>query len=71
MAKQSKRIYIVREDGALPVRLIRAPNKSQAIGYVVRDVFTAEVATQEDLITLLKNVAVEDASDQPSGQAGE
>lgn len=34
-------------------RLVRAPNKAQAIRHIVRHSITAEVATQDDLVDLL------------------
>ena len=54
------RIYVVTTPTG--IRLIRAANKIQALGYVARDTLTAEVATQDDLYTLAKNgTEVEDA----------
>ncbi|HZO22814.1 MAG TPA: hypothetical protein VFB37_09960 [Steroidobacteraceae bacterium] len=54
------RIYLVN-DGHQQ-RLIRAPNAAQAIRYAAKD-FTAEVASQDDLCTLLvKGTRVEESS---------
>lgn len=55
MAKQ--RIYVVRSSDPDDVTLVRAPTQAQAIRHVVRD-YTAEVATQTELVDLLSAGAV-------------
>lgn len=62
MANNS-RIYVVRtvSEGG-PVRLVDAANQAQAIGHVVRNTYTAEVAEQRELVELVgKGVKVEKA----------
>ena len=44
------RIYAVTTNGK--TRLVRAPNKAQAINHVARDTITAEVASQNILVDL-------------------
>lgn len=59
MAKQ--RIYVVRSSDPDDVTLVRAPTQAQAIRHVVRD-YTAEVASQAELVDLLgKGAVVEQA----------
>ena len=51
-------------------RLVRAVNKTQAIGYVARATIKAAVATQDDLLALVADgVKVEDAADPAQGSA--
>jgi hypothetical protein len=45
------RIYVVRQDGQKP-KLVRAPNKSQAVRYVVNATVKASVATQDEIADL-------------------
>lgn len=61
----SKRTYKVTNSGDTEsVHLVKASTQAQAIGFVVRNTFKAEVASQDDLIALLGNgVKVEDAGD--------
>lgn len=44
-------------------RLVRAASAAQAIKHVVKPIFTAAVASQDDLIALAKTCAVEEAAD--------
>lgn len=70
----STRIYVVDDIEAAPpkTRLIRAGSASQAIRYVVRDRFEADVAGQNALVTLLgRGVQVEDATVSGNQQASE
>ena len=54
---QVKRIYVVNG------RLVEAANKSQAVNHVARATISAEVATQSQLVALIKEgVEVEQAS---------
>lgn len=55
MTKQ--RIYVVRSSDPDDVTLVRASTQAQAIRHVVRD-YTAEVASQAELVDLLGNGAV-------------
>lgn len=63
------RIYVVVEESegkSEPVtkpRLVRASSQAQAVGHVVRSRYSAKVAKQDDLETLLgEGVKVETAS---------
>jgi len=57
------RIYYV--SGADKPRLVRASSQAQAINHVVRNQYTASVATQINLVELLgKGVVVETASEE-------
>lgn len=57
------RIYIVRESGTDTPLLIRATSQAQAIRHASRTIFTAEVATQDDIVTAMQaGVTVEDAT---------
>lgn len=60
--KTNARIYLVTRNGS-DHRLIRAANKSQAIGYCARNDYQAEVASQEALVGL-RHIAVETAGEQ-------
>lgn len=54
------RIYAVRQDGHKP-RLVRSPNKPQAVRHVVSDTVHASVATQDEIAELCGDgVKVED-----------
>lgn len=55
----SNRIYRVTRNGC-ENRLVRAANKSQAIGYCARNDYQAEVASQETLVGL-RHLEVENA----------
>lgn len=57
--KTNARIYLVTRNGS-DHRLIRAANKSQAIGYCARNDYQAEVASQETLVGL-RHLEVESA----------
>ena len=49
----AKRIYVVTEgEAGDSQRLVRASNPSQAITHVVKSIFKATVATQDELVTL-------------------
>jgi hypothetical protein len=64
----SKRIYKVTDSSS--VWLVRASNKSGAINHVARETIQAEVASQEDLVGLLKDGAqIHDAGSAPQVQA--
>lgn len=52
----SKRIYKVSAPGG--ETLVNASNKSQAIRKIADQTISAEVATQQDLVTMLKAGAV-------------
>ena len=47
----SQRVYLVK--GSDQVRLVKAASKAQAVGFVARNMFTASVAKQDDLIEYL------------------
>lgn len=47
----TNRVYAVYLNGK--ERLVRASNKSQAVGHVARDTITAEVADQDTLIAAI------------------
>lgn len=58
------RIYTVRQDGQEP-RLVRAPNKAQAVRHVVASTVTASVATQDEIAELCaEGTRVETAGDE-------
>lgn len=59
------RIYIVKQqDGDKTTeRLVRAASPSQAINHVAKPQFSAEVASQDELIRLAKTCEVEDAGE--------
>lgn len=64
----AKRIYKVNtpEPG---IALVRANGPRQAVAHVVGNFFQASVATQEDLVKLIKDgVTVEEAGEEPDGQ---
>lgn len=54
------RIYAVTVDKK--TRLVRAPNKAQAINHVARDTISAEVASQDTLIAEVAAGATVEAS---------
>lgn len=54
------RVY--RVEGGDKPRLVQATSQAQAIGHVVRNQYSATVATQADLIDLLPGTKVEKAS---------
>lgn len=58
----STRIYVVRAEGMAP-RLVEATNAAQAVRHVAR-IYTAEVATQRELVELLPSVKVETVSEE-------
>lgn len=62
----AKRIYIVAEGETGDTRrLVRAANPSQAVSHVVKSIFKATVATQDELVELAGNgVKVEDAGEE-------
>lgn len=68
----AKRIYLVASklprvgEPMTERRLIRAPNAAQALGHAARSSLAVTVASQDDLIELVKaGVSVEDAGAQP------
>lgn len=60
--KGQSRVYLVKR-GTVE-SLIRAASKGAAIGHVMRDV-TAEVATQDQIITALSSGAVVEVAETP------
>lgn len=62
----SERIYLVRYLGTpspQPLRLVRAPNRAQALRHVADDILTADVASQNDLVELVgRGMKVEDVA---------
>jgi hypothetical protein len=69
MSNENTRIYVVTQstgegNGAADSQhLVRAGSQAQAIRHVVSDQFSAEVASQDDLVTLLgKGVKVREAT---------
>lgn len=48
------RVYVV-SDSEGTARLVRANDPRQALAYVARSVFLVRVASQDDLITMLKD----------------
>lgn len=62
---QKKRIYVVVDTATKVESLVRAAGKAQAIGHVVRERFTADVADQAALVRLVgAKVEVQDAGDE-------
>lgn len=59
----SDRIYVVVSLNG-PKRLIRAATKAQAINHCAKSTFSAEVASQDDLIELAGKTKVEVAAQQ-------
>lgn len=72
MATQ-QRIYIVgSSDPALPVRLVKAAVRQQALTHVAQSLFTVRVATQDDLVkSLTEGVKIENARDGEQLELGE
>jgi hypothetical protein len=61
------RIYQVTHKASKTVRLVRATHPSRALHHVAADEYSVEVASQEDLITLLEDgVKVEDVKAEPA-----
>lgn len=52
MSNDKGRIYYLRHQGGT-VRLVRADNRSQAIGFAARREFNCEVASQNTLVELV------------------
>jgi hypothetical protein len=66
----SQRVYLVK--GSDQVRLVKASTKAQAIGFVARNMFTASVAKQDELIEALTNgKTVEVAQEEPATASAE
>lgn len=69
--KTPRRIYLVRNSDTGEERLVRAQNAARALAHIVRTSYSAEVANQEQLVSLLTGiepVKVEDtgtAEDDP------
>jgi hypothetical protein len=60
----SQRVYLVK--GSDQVRLVKAASKAQAVGFVARNMFTASVAKQDELIeALTSGKTVEVAQEEP------
>jgi hypothetical protein len=56
-----KRIYLVGT--GQQVRLVRAPNRAQALAHVARSTIAVSVATQNDLVKMLTaGIQVEDVT---------
>lgn len=55
------RIYVVRASDST-CRLVRASNQAQAVRHAAKAEFTATVATQDDLVSLLPTHQVEEAT---------
>ena len=68
--KTPRRIYLVRNSDTGEERLVRAQNAARALAHIVRTSYSAEVATQEQLVALLtaiQPVEVEDAGAADDG----
>ena len=65
------KIYKVNfTDGSAAPRLVRAQNKAQAIRHAVRDSYRADLATQDDLVSLVRGgIAIEEAKADPAEPA--
>ena len=68
-SKTARRIYKIRDtesrDDERAYALVRATNPAQAIRHVVRDRFTADVASQDDLVELVGHgLKVQTAGDE-------
>lgn len=64
MSKTPTRIYAVHDSGLDKTHLVRATNPASAVRCVARKQYTAEVATQERLVSALSaGVAVVDAAE--------
>lgn len=56
------RIYKVKSTTpGVPTRLVRSANPSQAIRHVVADTFSAEPASQDDLVNLISSGVIVEA----------
>jgi hypothetical protein len=68
--EMAKRIYVVESivpahGGTLPItKLVNATNISQAIRHVASKTMSARVASQGDLVKLLKTLAVEEVEEE-------
>ncbi len=63
----SDRIYVITSISPdAPKRLVRASSKAQAIGHCAKSTFSAEVASQDDLIELASKCKVETANEVQS-----
>lgn len=61
------RIYLVTDKGR-PPRLVEATHPAQAVGHVARASITAEIASQQDLVDLVrKGTRVEKAGEVARG----
>lgn len=61
------RIYAIRNTDTGEERLVRAPNAARALAHITRTSYTAEVASQEQLVALLtgeNRIEIEDATAQ-------
>ena len=66
----AQRVYLVK--GGDQVRLVKASTKAQAVGFVARNMFSASVAKQDELIEALTNgLAVEIAQEEPATASAE
>lgn len=66
---QTKRYYLVRAGDKL--RLVRATNKVQARNHVARETISVELATQDDLIGVARELKPENAVEEPPTDDGE
>lgn len=68
--KTPSRIYAVTNTSSGAVGLVRATSPAQAVRHVTRTLYTAEVASQEALVTALGDgVSVVDATETAGAQA--
>lgn len=67
----SKRIYKVTDTSFNVTRLVRATTPAQAVGHVARKRFDVKVASQDELVELLRDddVTVETAGEEPASDA--
>lgn len=66
----SQRVYLVK--GNDQFRLVKASTKAQAVGFVARNMFTASVAKQDELIeALTSGLTVEIAQEEPATASAE
>jgi hypothetical protein len=57
----ARRVYEVGNSAGLPIRLVKAQSKAQAVSHVVDGTFSAEVPSQDRLIELVtQGCVVED-----------
>jgi hypothetical protein len=65
MSKTASRIYAVHDAGLNKCHLVRATNPAAAVRHVARKQYTAEVATQDRLVSALTSgEVVQDANEE-------